>query len=477
MEEDANLDRRDTKSIPLKTQPTIGIAPDSFSRVEHTISVHSKPQPALGISYNPFNETIASFRESDPGDDARERSAHRPMTSKPQNTSHTRTPLDVDAFKRMLLTGDRESTTASTPSTPSTHTLPLQGTMGDNSSNTDVSSLSRQSILEPQTEAHIETPRTSHEISPSDDELQRLVSAGSPTRERRGPTIPQTHNGRLVKYSSPERDSAVSRADDVSRPTTPTKQVSSSSARSGTDLNKPLPPPPPTIESLEHRAATLGISLKEDGDTSSISSSNPLTQKRVAPAPPLARRHSQLRSKYAAIQSGRSTPIAEEKLPDKPASVANKSPAPPPPAHRRGTDRSTASTDALSVEEISSPSGQSPMKAKPPLPPARTASSSSAKRPVRASPSASTAAMAPPPPPPRRRRSSASSYSNRRISGEIGHAISEDYSGLTPVQSTMNESAISSTGEKDIMADLSALQREVDALRGKYEMESTKEEP
>lgn len=88
---------------------------------------------------------------------------------------------------------------------------------GDTSSNTDASSISRQSIFEPPTETRQDTPRTSQELSLSDDEQQR--SAQGPTTadltKVRKPALPQSHHGRPMLEN-----------------------------RTPTDLNKPLPPPP-----------------------------------------------------------------------------------------------------------------------------------------------------------------------------------------------------------------------------------------
>lgn len=533
----------DRGSVPAKAQKTLGISQarngneDDFrqqtSSLPTTQSVPPKAQRTLGIPSNPFQKNVAPISTSRFDDDDGEED-ELPGASRNSSVLSVRTPLSHDAFTRLLVTGDVDSS-ASTPSL-----LPFQGILGDSSSNTDTSSLSRQSIVDSQTGSHIETPRTSHDSSPDEDlqrSLQRSIGKFS--------SIPDTSNSSRhyaggetqAKTGKPYvRDPVVSRlyADySVDSPTQLTFQHVS--LKSSTDLNKPLPPPPTSTIS-DGGLKLLGISLPNNLDHSfgpyELPASPP--RNRVAPDPPLARRHSQLRSKQGSMTSGRSTPIAEENVSEthasasSPASSNFKAPAPPPP-RRRGTDRQSQILEHPNIPELPSTpiirSSPPIEKQPPPLPPARTSSIS--KRPTRQNSATPVSASMAPPPPPRRRGSSASSYSLRRPSGEAGpggeenqkmtapsptdiaalqssadaiskaaapsiteivalqssaDAISKaaapapNATSLAALQSSANVISKAAAGNMDIMADLSKLQREVDALRGKYETQSSSDQ-
>ncbi|MCJ1438125.1 hypothetical protein MMC27_007512 [Xylographa pallens] len=519
----------DVRTVPAKAQKTLGIS-QSQNHNEHnfrqqtaspptTQSVPPKAQRTLGIPSNPFQKNVPprdtnSFDEDGEG---------RPGASRNSSTLSMRAPLGVDAFTRLLMTGDVDSS-ASTPSI-----LPLQGILGDSSSNTDTSSLSRQSIIESQSGSHVETPRTSHESSPEAEELQMSLqrSIGKFSSMPDTSSSPRQYTGAATKpQSSPyARDPATLKSPvelPAEMPATPTRQPASISPKTSTDLNKPLPPPPTSTIS-ETGASLLGLSLSDNKDYAPSTREVP-PRTRVAPTPPLARRHSQLRSKPPGPQTGRSAPIAEENLPT-PTSQATptKAPAPPPP-RRRNTDRNSLTLEPPNLPELpSTPLKSSPPiklsphteKPRPPIPPARTSSVS--KRPPADRPSASpssSVSMAPPPPP-RRRGSSASGYSLRRPSAEIApvaeepappavhahvadtiskaagvpelraavagpeemaalHAAATTAAAPSPrdiaaLQSSADVISKAAAGNSDVLADLSRLQMEVDALRGRYE--------
>ncbi|MCJ1287098.1 hypothetical protein MMC26_006446 [Xylographa opegraphella] len=501
------------RTVPAKAQKTLGISrrdshdEDNFRQQTAspptTQSVPPKAQRTLGIPSNPFQKNMPR-RDSNSFDEDGE---GRPGPSRNSSTLSMRAPLGVDVFTRLLMTGDADSS-ASTPSI-----LPLQGILGDSSSNTDTSSLSRQSILESQTGSHFETPRTSHESSPEAEELQISLqrSTGKFSSMPDTPNSPRQYNISASKtQSSPyARNPAILKSPvelPAEMPATSTQQPASISPKTSksTDLNKPLPAPPASIIS-ETGASLLGLSLK-DKKTHAPSTRESASRARVAPTPPLARRHSQLRSKQPGAPTGRSAPILEENLSPLPTSQATpptKPPAPPPP-RRRNTDRNSLTLDPPNLPELpSTPLKPSPTteKPRPPVPPARTPSIS--KRPLaadRPSPSSSSAAMAPPPPPPRRRGSSASGYSLRRPSSEIApvaegarpkgadavpradeHAPAA-VAAAVPVAGSKDGTALQSSadviskaaagGSADVLADLSRLQQEVDALRGRYEDKS-----
>jgi len=455
----------DSRGVPKKAQKTLGISrsgnvSDGSARYQlppNAQKVPPKAQRTLGIPSNPFQKNVTSMdrRYLDENDDEATSISRDP--SIPSN----RPPLDVDAFTRLLLTGEKQSSAASTPSV---NILPFQGILGDTSSNTDASSLSRHSILESQTESHLETPRSSHESSPSVDELQKSIAKSSSLYDIGAPRTPRANNERIGRSAYPTL-----------------------SPKSSTDLNKPLPPPP--VPSSPDSAVVPSATLSSPSDFSSGPYELPASRPRVAPAPPLTRRHSQLRPKYTGTSSGRSAPIVEEQPVESTASSSptfGKPPAPPPP-RRRGTDRNSVVLEAPKLPEMAPISPMFSPKAErqpPPLPPSRNASVS--KRHIREGPISSTSPlMAPPPaPPPRRRGSSGSSYSHRRPSSEVGQP-EEEVPKVAPPKSKGQPASRSSAdviskaaaGDRDIMADLSKLQREVDELRGRYERKGSGDQP
>lgn len=447
------------------------------------------------VPVNPFHRTLATLEDPSyaPAKSEKDRMGSD-LAEKPSNNA--KASLDVDAFKRLLLTGD---TSALPPSAPSTPPTPLntcqgnQGNQGDSSSNTDASSVSRQSIFEPHPEAHADSPRTSHEVSLSDDENEDPGGVSFPSAMRTGRLTPKPRSGNVIKEQGPRTvpftDPTLSFAGVESTSTTHRNDLDLSYPRSTTDLNKPLPPPP-SSQSAERKAITIGLSIKSAaGKQTSEVGGLPTSQKRNPPAPPLARRHSQLRSQNILNSPERSVAILEENqakstlFQDLPSTTPPK-PPPPPPPRRKGAPQSIQSSEYApgpsEVPVTMAQAEQSPDRSsvkvqpvKPPRPPTRTPSVSSIKRPARVSSGASSTAMAPPPPPPRRRGSSQSSLTDPRPSGEYRRTSIESYredstaSSLNP--SIPESSAELEAGGGDVLADLSALQREVDALRGKFE--------
>jgi len=483
-----------THGVPQKAQRTLGIlrsgnASDGNARYQlppNAQKVPPKAQRTLGIPSNPFHKNVASIerRYLDENDD------EGAGTSRNPSILSNRPPLDVDAFTRLLLTGEKQSSAASTPSV---NILPFQGILGETSSNTDASSLSRHSFLESQTESHLETPRTSHESSPSVDEIQKSTGKSSSLYDIGAPRTPRANNERLGR-------SAASLISDFSSPLpaeiptqrsrSPTRHSPILSPKSSTDLNKPLPPPP--VPASPDSAVIPSATLSSPSDFSTGPYELPASRPRVAPAPPLTRRHSQLRSKYTGTSPARSAPIAEEQPIEAEPSTASSSPMPgkppaPPPPRRRGTDRNSVILEPPKLPELAPISPMFSPKAEkqpPPLPPSRNVSVS--KRHLREGSISSTSpSTAPPPlPPPRRRGSSGSSYSLRRPSSEVGRpeeqipkAAAPKPKGQSTLQSSADVISKAAAGNRDIMADLSKLQREVDELRGRYERKGSGEQP
>ena len=448
-------------------QNTLSNSGDSTPKVEGQRAV-----PA-----NPFAKTLARLNmETQPSLTSPELE-QRPSEAE---SKVSRPHYDVDDFKRLLLKGET-NTPGPTAAMPPPVSFQGQHGIGDSSSNTDTSSISRQSIFEPLSHPLQESPRTSHESSPADEERQQLAGSPPISLGKTKPAVPRPRHGKLVKPNTPQtvsfEDPALSFSDTVILPASPTQKLP------GTPNNgsKPLPALPVTIQTSVAAKPNPGIPKRHSYSASSELQGSPNPQKRNPPAPPLSRRHS-LRPKPF-VTSERSTPISEEGSSDSfpisqsPPNTISKVPPPPPPRRAgqvRGESPSSISTtaSAFAIQPQPRDDDSSTNSARPPTPPNRSPSLSAVKRqstqPFTGSPS-----MAPPPPP-RRRGSSASSYSYNisRLSGNYSTIATErmrsDSNASSISQLPMSSPTPSSPESRDVLADLSALQREVDELRGKF---------
>ncbi|KAH0543288.1 hypothetical protein FGG08_002351 [Glutinoglossum americanum] len=482
--EDLEEDQPDTSITPYS--PREAIPPNPFRKVLDGADDRGRRQP---LDYNKV--------------------APPPSSGEPSKHGPARTSLDVDAFKRLILTGSTAGSTAASSApgltSPQVQTLPQASPAADCGNSTDTSSISRQSIFEPTLDAQLDTPRTSHEISASDEERQRLVQDGSLSNPRRKkPPPPRTRHGKLIKDNgySPSLSS-------LSQPSlipADADAATSASLKPSTNLNKPLPPSPQTntpeseIEGYED-AVDLGPTVES---SKVLQAHLRVTQHKTPPDPPVARRRSQ-RSKLSqedftdeAIPQNEVTPRGSS--PDGFSTMASSSnrPPPPPPIRRTLSVRSASNVPIVSAIPPTPPATSNPtdplsalkwQNAAPPPPPIRSPSTSSTKRPPRRSsilsgtvtspPLLMSAAMPPPPPPPRQRGSSRSSLDNPmsslppgRTSGEFWSSSGESASRESGASLGRAPGVTDETNEfkaKDILADLSALQKEVDELRGKYE--------
>lgn len=472
--------------------------------------------------------------------------------------STNRASLNVDAFKRLLLTGYANLPNPGPP-VPDTlgrpsgtpHSLSSQL---DGASVTDTSSSSKQSNLD----AVQETPRRSHEISESEVvEDRKGVFPSSPLATvpsalaRKKPPPPSSRHGKLIKMEL-GADSISPPA--LSSPLGPApRKASSDSATSlrspqgTTNVNKPLPAPPvrasaeEDVESPFDREAAGKVpegfaelqthprSPTPPPTTRSRSGSQTSTQSRKPAAPP-PRRHGRSDSKVPPIHP----PNSEE---DPPRSSMESSwsraeslrisvnsekpsyaPAPPPPRRpshtRHGSSFVSVNSGGLSSttnsglnEKERSPLGNSfaPMaspgiplgrslsisstaagpngqtKLSPPPPPptrkqsmrrppsVRSMESSNSLAPVRRVSREKDGAPPPPPPPPPRSRNWGTSLHNPDSSALGGEAPRKGSMGS---MSAGNGSATPTKVEsgkqgEEILADLSALQREVDEMMKK----------
>lgn len=410
---------------------------------------------------NPFSKTLETMEN--PGRDA--------SGISPTNVTNTgRASMDVDAFKRLLMTGNA-GLGPSTPLPPP----PVHALRDEGSSSTDTSSLSRQSIFEPIQEPHSESPRSSHEVS-EPEEVRRAVSDSSSLHVKKKPPPPSSrHHGKLIRVELKDELTAVS-------PLSPPQSISatpqyfpvltSTPNRSLTDLNKPLPPAPPRESGESDRESpfdreSAGKAPEPPSPSSSI-------RRKAAPPPPVTRRHSQLvnDSKLSRSNSGRLSPRVEEDNvsvysiePGRPRSNSGKAP-PPPPSRKNDLTR----TQSYHV----SSSQSTPTL---PIPPPRRGSSKHGRAPSIHSIEAPSphiskrTSIQGPPPPPRTRHarnsldiSLNSQPSSNRASGE--YRRSSNASSMSQTSRYEDHNAIDpANGNTNILADLSALQQEIDALR------------
>ena len=394
----------------------------------------------------------------------------------------TRPHYDVEDFKKLLLSGEKSGSGTNTAVTPPV-SFQSPAHVGDSNSNTDTSSISRQSIFESVSGPVQGSSRTSHESVLSDDEQQRLVGSITIASEKLKPVTPRHRHGKLVNSNVPQtvsfEDPTLSFSDSAISALAP---VDRSMQGIPSSVDKPLPRLPSLLDTQrfkqdpnESTDSDIRVSYLESEQPQSSNSA----QKRNPPAPPISRRHSQLREKNTASHTERSTPITEEVVAD-PVSISQSPPTasskpPPPPPRRSGPVRGTSSSSIPKGAPSTPMSGQSnstdvntrSAKPRPPLPPNRSPSVSSVQLPnqtqsIPVSPSVA------PLPPTRRRGSSQSSYTPSRLSGYYTERVRSDSSASSISHLVMTPGGPSGAENKDVMADLSALQREVDELRGKF---------
>ncbi|RYO78115.1 hypothetical protein DL766_005101 [Monosporascus sp. MC13-8B] len=540
-------------------------------------------QPLPRPPANPFSRTLKNLER---GGQAQGRGQGQDGGAMPGHAA--KGSLDVDSFKRLLLTGHANVSDSAPASGASLAVVsPLQPSPQDGASNTDASSVSRQSMAD----VIQETPRTSHEISePEESEGRRNVprappsTTGAPsTFTRKKPPPPNSRHGKLIKIELGADSNAAAATmgptpsisiGTAAAPSTEharkTSGQSSSIARSQspassiTDINKPLPPPPSRAPADEAEspfdreaagkipeeallaspqqaaAAQQPQSPPSSRGRSESQSSTQSRTKPAAPAPP-PRRHTRTESKPPLVQTG----SAEEDKDQARSSLdSNRSradslrvsngggggpaPAPPPrrrPNHARSGSSFTPMTQVQHGPVASFPASRSPSLdeqrpvsvagipatpaqperpsnlaaitttpreglpkvSPPPLPPARHASTrrppsvrvASAEAGAPAPGVATTRKVSrekdgvpmapPPPPPPPRQRGSSRGGAEAPTGGGGGDARKAGRDGegkgtSTPPQ-TQTQSPSSSA---DILADLDALQKEVDALMTQY---------
>ncbi|KAK6005833.1 hypothetical protein QM012_007475 [Aureobasidium pullulans] len=476
----ATVPNREASGTAIPTAPPTAPVP-AQAAVPAPERMETSAQPGQQVPYNPFARTLATI---DP-----QNAASAPVgLSRDTSASSDKPAMDVDAFTRMLLTGNTPSASPG-PMAPSAN-LPsaAANSLGD---------------LHPESPPASDDDEHHHEPpEPDYEQLTGLVRTPDAQPKKPKPPPPAHHHGKAL--STPNKGPQTVSFADFDVAATPPALHSPSIAspkpqlvRSPSDLNKPLPPPPPPLRSPSPDTTP---SIPEQVDGPAQSPQLPVEEfslnSRKAPPIPLSRRSSQMRSSSGRPRS--SSNLSRSSVPDDYSDGTATPPVkPPPPPARRGPH---------SVEtDLPAPSGRPP-----PPPPSRNAK----QRPPDVSRTPSTNSVTslnsrsqanmPPPPPPRRgenkRRSldgtllSASIPSSRRMSdtsrrssgasiysaGGRAPSISsiptvdegdsgEDRSfNATPQPQTQhvseNGSGSATTGGNDILADMNAMQAEIDAL-------------
>ncbi|KPM38426.1 hypothetical protein AK830_g8122 [Neonectria ditissima] len=493
------------------------------------VPIAAPPPPNTGsrVPANPFSKTLRDLETV--------KTSHKPErewreegdTLKAANTA--RRSLDVNSFKRLLMTGNSGTGARSTPSRMQQLRPGSQKSIADSSSVSLSSNYDDpKNGLTPSSEIH-EVSLISRDTSdtPDDDGDQGSFSDSSTSlrisRDKKPPPPPSSRHGKSIQLELKRDDGSP----DALGPKSPS------------DINKPLPPAPRM--SFEDDADSPfdreAVGKVPEADVHTIHQITPGSGKKSVPAPPPRRGHARAESKAYSMsmsKEGQSFPrLHDDETPSRSSSIRSRAernphdphtPIPPPPPRRshHGSRPSTqipspvAASIGAAVTQINSPSdlysdpdrsvvpisatSLEPVSTRetqlgnykvsaPPPPPARNASvrrpaslrsvDSSSRR-TSAEPKPHSG-IAPPPPPRRQRGSSKGSMDGpyRRISVdgapkakqrliEQGNAEALDSADTNPGPASP-ESATSPGKSNYILADLDALQREVDALRGKLE--------
>ncbi|KAG8625315.1 hypothetical protein KVT40_007066 [Elsinoe batatas] len=431
------------------------------------------PPGRRGPPANPFARTLATIEPNGTGKDGGD-AAKKPA-------------MDVDAFKRLLLTGKADG--------------PVEQPTQDTSSLTDASAVSRQSLSDGSKEVHsessassLEDASTKEEESNSEDEVVE-----DPEQEQTLAPVERTtpgHGPQTVSFDDFDKDLETAQPEPL-HDTTPTPPLPRE--RSISDLNKPLPASPSTAPiGLEVPVSQAQIDeAKSPAKKAGLPPPPPTSRRGVKPTNPSRSSSNVDPSAQAAPESGSVVaPLVGKPKPPPPR-------APPPRVASRETKRLSslqdhANSSSDSVPTISTPDTEltSSAKVRPPPPPSRSShkpsqsqdlkrtpsSSSSIVNPVRkVSPATGGASTPPPPPRPRRgdKRSSIDGtqaglngdISDTRRSSGMSFDRRDSVSSLQRVAEDEAAQAAKAEAEQkatnDMLADLDAFQREVDALRAK----------
>ena len=477
---------------------------------------------------NPFARTLTTSNSAvdaqEQDDTARFRTGSSAGRSAVPSNKST---MDVDAFTRMLLGGTSAATKIDSQNLAS---QAGPGSSAQSSSQQFGYEPTHQPGNESPRSLSDISPSDGEDDGDDADHTERsgLMSEARP--KNHAPTPPQHRHGtpiaqkgpRTVSFADFDTSFTTSAPPQSPRISQITNEVRPSLSRSSSDLNKPLPPPPPP----ESESPEVGPPTPEKDFKSEVPRpSSPTAEKGInskkapPPPPPASRRKAPSRSDATGTRIRASSDLSQTSYAgDEGLEVRPTRPAPPP--SRAAPDNavgripivqtpnesdSHAETSSEKVELESQPGKMKP----PPPPPTRNSGkpmqSLSRTSSVQSNASGGVRRVSPglgavpPPPPPRRsdgkrasydgssrspdaRRTSTDSRASskdfgsrdlRRVSGQsFGAERRDSLSSLQQVaedSSTKPENEIQNTSSSpnDILADLSAFQRELDELRSK----------
>jgi hypothetical protein len=462
---------REASETAVSTAPPIAPTPASAPLPERMDTSSQSTQQA---PYNPFAKTLATIEAQ-----------HAPSApvglSRDTSAASAKPAMDVDAFTRMLLTGNTQSASPGTMTPSAVLPSASANSLGD---------------LHPESPSASDDEHHDHPPEPDYEQLTGLVRTPDSQSKKSKPPLPAHRHGKALPTPS-KGPQTVSFADfDIPAtspaPPSPKPQL----VRSPSDLNKPLPPPPPPHQSPSPDVFPA-IPIQVDGPAQSpqLAAEDFNLDLRKAPPLPLSRRSSQMRSSSGRPRS--SSNLSRSSVPDDYSDGTATPPTkPPPPPARRGPH--SVETDLL-IPSARPPPPPPSRNAKPQAPTvSRTPSTNSVT-----SLSSRPQANLPPPPPPRRgenkRRSldgtllTASAPSSRRMSdtsrrssgaslyssggrtssvssiptvdeGDSGEDRSFNATPQPEMHHTGSNGGTAAAGNVDILADMSAMQAEIDAL-------------
>ena len=468
------------------------------------------PTPGSGAPYNPFARTLATS-EAAFGLQKPEQAQDGGGQAKQEGTSKG---MDVDMFKNILMTGS--------PAPTPPHSQRTQAS----SSSTDTSSASRPSLFDPNFDLRPESPRSSFDsVRYSDDdegagdEKSGLMGANEERLDHFAPPAPpkpgQTRAPRgpqTVSFADFGKASAPDSAGSTTPGTSPVEKTTVNRAiphmlhRQASDLNKPLPAPPPLSPGLPREQSSSIDTQTPQPPTPTVSSPEDPVKK--PPPPPVSRRGGQgvstpnrARSTSNTTQSSTQDHASPQAAPQ---NSTPKAPAPPPPPSRKSKPAVPAPPPAgiTSMNDITSaaqsavtPTEPEPRNMLPPQPPPRRNPSTKATPSMHRSPSSASHSSiarseqyvnpaAPPAPPPRRaagskrqsldgagtphgraydhRRSSQNSFESTRSTSLSKPSLPSE--SEEAVEVTSPAPATTAAGN-NILDDMTAFQAEIDALR------------
>jgi hypothetical protein len=480
-------------------------------------------QSGQGLPANPFSKTLHDLENVGKDDALQQERQDEGAALKAGNAA--RKSLNVDSFRQLLMTGNSDTSTPRVASSTSAHNdapQPPPVVMDSTTAvNTNLNAQQGAAEIRPNALTQRKNSQresldgsgggaSGHNDSNDDDESQGFNSASDSSANVRigsrgkkaPPPPPSSRHGRSLTLDL-SKDNLESRSDAF--------------LKTPSDINKALPLPP--AHSLANEDVDSPFDREAAGKVpdwepvrSPLSASSNANRKSV-PAPPPRRGHARAESRSQVPTVSSVTSSSVSKLADEESMSLSRSsstrhsmhaPAPPPPRRPHTGSRQVSATSptaaSFTVSPLASPPASyidiepfsvspdhlnsvretpppgAPKLAAPPPPPKRN---TSVRRPLsvqsveaisRRVPRSD--GTAPPPPPPRTRGSSRSSLEGppRRLSSD---SFIHLHSGMVAPQShAMDVSADGAstlaTGKGvDILADLTALQREVDALRGK----------